>query len=269
MARHEQYPRSPLVYVACEIQFPIVPKANGADAFEALTETFADRFPVPEQEERALLVSPSEAMHRQKLSRFVSRDRVTSVSVAQAALTIETTDYPGWEGFVERIHHAVGVVGRTLSVAGVTRVGLRYVNEVRVPGPVDAISDWGRWIRRSLIEPATSIPVTDPGVFQAVVQSRAAQRPDGEHSAGPALTVRYGALDGPGVVSDEPLKKVRQRGSGPYFLIDTDSFEAMSNLPTFADATLAPVLEALHEPLDYVFESMITDELRAELRKGN
>lgn len=265
MATREVYARAPLVYVACEIRYPTAPRMNRSDTFEALTEAFATTLPVPRPEKQALLIGPDTPMATQTNLRFVDPTTTRSVAVSQSAMVVETTDYPGWEVFRTWITEAIDVVAQVGSIVGVTRVGLRYVNEIRVDDPIDRVEDWACWVSPSIIQPAVSTTGGAVSEFQVLVQSQG----DAAGDLAPTLTTRYALLHGSGVISDDPLRKVHQRGDGPFFLIDNDSHVAFdaSKMLSFDSGTLMPVLTGLHDPVDGAFESAITDELRNELRK--
>ena len=58
--------------------------------------------------------------------------------------------------------------------------------------------------------------------------------------------------------------------SGPLFKLDIDSFwQAVDEVPEFGVDLILNQADALHEPVRYVFESLITDRFREEvLRRG-
>lgn len=76
--------------------------------------------------------------HWLTLNKLVGRDRRTAITFRSDAMTVEVTDYPGWERFRTIIHAMVAARQDVAAVDGCTRIGLRYINEVRVPLDDDA-----------------------------------------------------------------------------------------------------------------------------------
>ena len=147
--------------------------------------------------------------------RYFSRDNTMAVSVREDALVIETTRYDRWErvrGVLAEVLAAREEIG---GVDGVERIGLRYIDEIRVPN--DSQDGWSPWVHPSLLGPA---PIGDDlGLkateWQAVMVFN--REPDR------TLVLRYGPREGfavnPGGDSKRPTPL-----PGPFFLMDIDSF---------------------------------------------
>lgn len=196
--------------------------------------------------------------------RWTSRDKRTALSIRPDSLLIETTDY----GSYDRMRELLDVVLQArISVAapvGVERIGLRYIDEIRVPAENGGSApDWDRWVDASLLGPAHIgaelglAPVVNEGVFVFSGGS--------DH----ALVLRYGAQSDYAVQSTPDLRRPLPP-PGPLFKLDIDSFwQAADEVPEFDPALILRQADALHEPVRGVFESVITDRLREEvLRNG-
>ena len=146
-------------------------------------------------------------------------------------------------------------------IVGVERIGLRYINEIRVPDQVADASGWKGWIDDGIVSHLEPITGYTAESSQTIIDLR------GE---GGRMVARYAALSGSGVVSDQPLRRRTPATVGPFFVIDTDSYRETSGeamLECTTDA-LDPVLDELHEPVGELFQRTITDRSRKLFRGG-
>lgn len=249
----EVFANSPLAFVVCEIRFPQAPRLASDEAFIALTDAFASTLVIPEEE--------GADNGAERRFRFLDRRRRLSVAVARDALSVETTDYTEWNDFKPFVLETVDVVASTARVAGVERIGLRYINEIRVPEQITDVTQWKRWISDEMLGPVGGIPGYSPAGFQAMTQLT---RGDSH------LHVRCAALVGSGVVADQPLKRRTPVAEGPFFVIDTDSYTETPgyDMGAFATRELDPALDDLHEPLEALFHRAISDDLREVFRQA-
>lgn len=248
----EVFANAPLAFVVCEFRFPQAPRLTSDEAFIALTDAFADTLVIPEEER-----TDNGAERR---FRFLDRRRRLSVVVARDALSVETTDYTEWTDFKPFVLEAVDVVGATARVVGVERIGLRYINEIRVPEQITDATRWKRWISDEMLGPVGGIPGYTPAGFQAMTQLTRGNT---------HLHIRCAALVGSGVVADQPLRRRRAVAEGPFFVIDTDSYTETpgEDMGGFTTRDLDPALDDLHEPLEALFHRAINDELREVFRQ--
>jgi uncharacterized protein (TIGR04255 family) len=262
----EIYPNAPIEFVACEVQFPVSPSLGNEDVLRTLSAAFFDWLPLVQPEvETTLLVGPvpqQPPLVSQQL-RFLSRDRRFGVVVSTSRVSIETTNYPGWDQFRGLVARALSTVADVApNIPGITRVGLRYIDEIRVPDPG---SDQERWVR--YVDARLSGAATVLLEGQTAMDMQAALQFDlgGGHST----VVRYGARRGQ-AVGDTPLRRRQMNGpSGEYFLFDVDGFWAPGDeLPEFSVDGAMSTADRLHEPVRALFESSITDALREILRRA-
>lgn len=193
-------------------------------------------------------------------TRMMNRDRTLSINVAPTALIVEASAYTQFETFMPILEAALDAVSSAAAIAGIQRVGLRYVDEIRVPG-IATVADWEPFIDPTLL-PALHLddsfrPTTTQGLVEFDVN---------EHQK---TVMRFGAMDGFTVDPNGPLV-LRRRGEGPYFLIDLDSFWLAPNdaTPEFDAKDVLEKCVQLRKPVRTLFEASITDRLRDEvLRK--
>ena len=256
----EVYPHAPLVFVTCELRFPLAPGLGSGTALEALTEAFSGTLPLPDE---AVLAgnddTPPFFARPDPLFRFTNRARTLSAVVSRTSLSVETTAYGGWADFKAHVFDAIRVVTGQTRIVGIERLGLRYINEIRVPTPFDDASDWSGWVNPALLDHLSLMPEGTPETLTSQVALR-------RGDAG--LLVRFASLRDGGAVSDEPLRRTVPASEGPFFVIDADSFRVTpdEHMLDFDAPTLEPVLDDLHEPLGEVFEHSITDRTRAVFR---
>lgn len=263
--RREIFPNAPLEYVACEIRVPTAPRLVREDTFEALTEELAELLPIPDQEQVQTLTvigGKDGGVETERRYRFLNRERTTSAVVARNAITVETTDYREFSDFRSLVLTVVQAVAATTKVVGIERVGLRYIDEIRVPVPIEDANDWRGWISDEVLGVLSLTDGYHTDSFQTVL------RLAGDDSTG--IVLRYAAMSGGGVVGDGPLRRRAPAGAGPFFVIDTDSYRlsAGADMEDFLQDTVAGILDLIHKPVGLLFHRAITDRLREELRRA-
>lgn len=262
MSDREIYANAPLRLVAAEFRYPYAPKLGGADVLQELTAAFRPRFPIPEQPVQQVVMSVagevSQPARITAANKFLSKDRTASVTLTQTNIVIETTEYHGYDSFKPLIAASLEGLGSYASaIVGLERVGLRYINEIRL-ARLQGPGDWAGYVNNDMMAPLHLLEDREPALFQAVVQTELADNI--------ALVLRYGALRGQVVSPVGPLKVAPVPAEDPFFLIDIDSSwvsgEAFDNYSL--DAAL-DICDRLHEPIDDLFERAITDRLRDEV----
>ena len=183
------------------------------------------------------------------------------MAVTRRSVSVEVTHYNGWDRFKPRVLRAIEATTEIAPIVGVERIGLRYINEIRVPDEVADASGWKGWIDEGIVSPLEPIPGYTAESSQTVIDLR------GE---GGRMVARYAALVGSGVVSDEPLRRNTPATVGPFFVIDTDSYRETpgEEMLDCTSETLDSVLDELHEPLGELFQRTITDKSRNLFRGG-
>lgn len=263
--QREVFPSAPLEFVACEIRVPTAPKLVREDTFEALTDELADVLPIPDEEQVQTLTvigGKDGGIETERRYRFLNRERTASAVVARNAITVETTDYQEFSDFRTLVLTVADAVAATSRIVGIERVGLRYIDEVRVPEEITDASGWRSWISDEVLGVLSFAEGYLADGFQTVL------RLNGEDSTG--LVVRYAAMVGGGVVGDGPLRRRAPAATGPFFVIDTDSYRTSpgSDMEDFVHDGIADVLDLLHKPVGTLFHRAITDRLREEFRRA-
>lgn len=261
----EVYLNAPVVLVAAEVRFasPLIPFPPNDKVLAALRDGLAAYLPLlqPGQTYEASVAPGGEhSLNMEAHVRFSSRDQLVALTLRPGSLVLETTDYAGFEQFFEVLSTGLQLVGEHLVVAGVSRVGLRYIDEIRLP---DGSTDWDRWLDSSL---------SHPPVFNRIADTAAVRRWQGfaelAGEDGSTVVVRYAPGDG-SVLGPQTRRGAGQKESGPFFLLDIDnSWEPSGAVPVFDAGELSERFRRLHGPVRELFEAVINDEYRAFIRGG-
>lgn len=206
-------------------------------------------------------MSPVTAADRE-LTKFMSRDRRTSVTYTSNSIVVETTNYPGWTEFKGIVAAAIDARQDIAPMDGLVRLGIRIIDEVRVPHTDPP--RWSDWLSPALLAPA--VEVGDKSLD--LLQQQSVVQYAGLH-AGETITVRYGAVEGPPAVGSAPnLVRPNLPGTGHFFLIDTDSAWELpvgDETPALVTQDVLALAQGLHDPMKVLFEEFITDRLRNEV----
>lgn len=268
---HEVYPNAPLALVAVEIRFP-----NAATAHRlpmALQRSFRDLLgeswviETSKVQQFSVAISPAGAVPHVPppvtIPRFTVRNRTLAVALTEDSMTIETTQYRHYLDFRETVERAAVAAAEVLMPDGIRRVGMRYIDEIRVPGTKEEeLSAWREWVDTSLLAPQLQ------GMAQAGFES-AGWEGAAQYETGPnqKLVLRYGPRTGYYVNPDGPLKRPRPPTPGPLFALDFDCFWEPPDIPEFDAETVMSTCDQLRAPIRSLFDMLITDKLLAEFKK--
>lgn len=264
------YPNAPLEFVAFEVRYPLAPALVQDAMLPQLQKAFYGWLPLVETvataaaEIQAFMSAASLPMQAPTGMgvRFLSRDRHLSVSVSRDKLVVETTTYRGYSEFRQFIERALTALEKLdAAIPGISRIGLRYIDEVRVGRKVVKPGDWRPYVSPKLIGPLfVAGDSAEPDLYQGLLQF--------DFGDGRRAVVRFGAMKGQ-AVGNAPLRRRSTSAGGPYFLLDTDSFwSAGDAVPEYSVQRVLELCDALHGPVRGLFEAAITDRLRREVLRG-
>jgi uncharacterized protein (TIGR04255 family) len=257
---------SPLELVAAEVRYPATPSLLRPDVMEQLLHTLEDRLPCFDAEEPGQDVPragiPGSVGRDARIYRLYDHSYTTSMSITPSAVTFETTQYEGFESLSSLVVDATKAVASLSHIRFVRRVGLRYLNEIRVPVPITDARDWGVWVDPALLAPILSHGDYPSETYEGTINYRVA---DSRY-----LQFRFAALENGSVVRDGILQRKPVPKSGPLFVIDIDSYclPPRDRSPTLTSDALAAVLSDLHRPITVAFNAAITQKLRDTLGAG-
>jgi uncharacterized protein (TIGR04255 family) len=174
-------------------------------------------------------------------------------------VVVETTAYPGWDKFKSIASEALAARMQVSPVDAVERIGLRYIDEVRVPNGEDTIK-WTQWLSESVMAPS---PPDDVALPLAQWQGVAIYGTQPGHM----MLMRYGPQNGLAVnFEGGDLRRAQSADPGPFFLIDIDSFWTPTDELAEVDVDrVMATCEEVHQPVRSLFESLVKDKLRDEV----
>lgn len=260
------YPNDPLRWVAADVRFPPVDRL-ATELPPEFREHFHERFPVVEPFGQIAISlgfpgSPSALPQQLTLHRILQRDRLMAITLGRDGLTLETTDYPGWATFGPVLAEVVRQVETTSRPDGVVRVGLRYIDEIRLPTAPETTTGWTNWIDPRLLGPLALLDDEEPSTANITLQYG---EPPGYVTVFRASPLSSGWTVNP----DGPLRQPIGLPAGPYFLLDTDASWAdpSRQVPPFDSDVISSVFEDLHTRCHDLFEASITPDLQQLLRR--
>lgn len=264
MEEREVYPNAPVVLVALEIRHPTADPLTAVhrNAIKRRLSRYAPIMRMGRVQQVTLVQAaggpPSVTSEQSpEFPRYFSRDNTLAVAVRDDAIVLETTKYDRWERLREVLAEILQVRQEIGGVDGVERVGLRYIDEIRVDH--DQTPGWEPWVHPTLLGPA---PLGEElGLAASEWQGIISFIPGPERT----LVLRYGPRQGFAVSPGGDLKRSTP-SPGPFFLLDIDSFWSPSDgTPEFDTKTLLDTCDELHAPVRDLFECLIAERLREEV----
>jgi uncharacterized protein (TIGR04255 family) len=222
MGKH--YKNPPLLEAVCEFKFQPNPRWNPAVP-DLIYEKVQAQFP---QRETMNGLSEDEPAPTAK-TKFRRADGSALLQVSPKLLAInQLRPYPTWRQFKQTILEAYAIYHELAQPAGITRLGLRYINQIEIPGTKIEI---GRFLRGC---------------------------PEGYHKL-------FLSTEFPFEAEQENLAMIlahvpHDEGDFSRFYLDLDygAFPA----PATAPETIATILERAHDRVEQIFETSLTDEMR-------
>lgn len=270
MREREIYLNAPIVLMAVEVRHSLCEPLERRQVTQ-LSQSVSELLPLPGEVNEVSFtlqaVPNGQRVQQQAIStvpRWSSRDKRTALTMRQDSLVIETTDYGSYDRVRELLDAALRARLAVVAPAGVDRIGLRYIDEIRVPPENGADTPaWREWVDPSLLGPAHIGSALD--LVPAVNEGLVVFSSDNNR----ALVVRYGAQSDYAVPSTPELRRPLPP-PGPLFKLDIDSFwQAGDAVPEFDSRFILDQADALHLPVRGVFESLITERLRREVLRGD
>jgi uncharacterized protein (TIGR04255 family) len=259
MSDHKVYAHPPIAMVAVEVRHSGTDPVSEA-GYSAIRERLRKRWPVqvPAQDITLEFGSSGPSPTVVDYRRFISRDRRTAIVIRPNSTTVETVDYKGWDDMQSTLEVAFEVRADVSEPSGFERVGLRYIDEVRVPYEEGGPIDWSPWVHESLLG---ARPDDTGDLVLSEWQGLSKFGP----KEGRSVVVRYGPREGYAVEPNGPLRRPNTP-NGPFFLLDFDSFwETSDSVPEFEPLALMSKCDDLHAPVRKLFEDLITVRLREEV----
>lgn len=262
MGATEKYPNAPIALVIVEVRHPPATPFAPAQR-QLLKKALADVTPIGGGEQQSSVLGPA-GLAGAAITRFTSRDQHLSVTYGNESISVESTSYPGWETFRSIVQAAIAARDDVAPVDGVLRIGLRYIDELRVPA--EGEPRWEDWVKPEVLGPSRLA-----GELGRRVTTHQGLMSVADPSTSDVHQIRYGQAVGQAVANGPLLRKDGNlERTGPYFLIDIDgSWTAEGAIPEFDTQAILEVADRLHQPIGSMFENLITEKLRDEVLRAN
>lgn len=261
----EIYDRAPLALVTAEVRYPYAPRLRQVDTLDRIQLALEDVLPVRKSEVRSTVEISEDGLGKTanaRVYRYLNREHTRSAVISPEAFTIETTTYREFPEFLDLMVRVAEAIEQEKAVPAVERIGIRYIDEVRVPEEIKDASQWAHWIAPSLL------PQINPDVGPLMASQGIAQYDLGDSSY---LQFQYASVDGAPVIGNSPLRRLSLPANGSFFVLDFDCFwqcATPEDSIEFSTGLLSSTIKRLHRPTGQMFQASITDSLR-DLFRGN
>lgn len=195
--------------------------------------------------------------------RFMARDLFTSATVLPTAVVLETTCYHNWSDFRATFQTVLAAINSLSPLQGIERIGLRYINEIRLDGAPTGLEPWRAAVApEALAAHDLAESLAGHRVKQGFTQSVIGV------SETTTITFRHGLLEGFSV-GEGPLKLPTPLRNGPYYLVDVDSSLTVPEpLPPFDELTAFAFADQLHEPVRAIFQGLVAPAFRVDTNQA-
>ncbi len=221
LAPRFQLQKHPLAQVLCQIRFSPVLRINQDDAVIAFQEAIRHMYPrYAKQQAMSVILTPQGVQQQQAPAaqhRFGDSDGNFTVVLAYDFVALETSRYADIDDFVSRVVALTAAVYEHYEPAEIHRVGLRFINELRLTDPEP------RAEMRTAISPTL---LGAGGADELVAAVAGAQQVLELHGDDSRMLVRHG-FNPQGGTTVDPLGQAQApdpRLALPFYLMDIDAF---------------------------------------------
>ena len=140
MKSGEVFPNAPLALAAVEVRFPPVSdRSLGIAVHRQIREHLGTDWIIQNDTSQIFEAGlgpggPQSSLRSETIVRISSRSKTKIITVRPDNFTIEVADYLHYADFRGLLSTVAAAVERVLQPDGVSRIGLRYIDEISVPG---------------------------------------------------------------------------------------------------------------------------------------
>lgn len=124
---------APLARVLVQVRWPELTNFRLDDVVTAMGRALSDEYPLKRRDaELQIVFTPAGPQQEANgfVHRFTSAMEDWSVSVGQAFLAIETSNYKGHDDLVSRLRTALSALAESSQIPVINRIGYRYTNRI-------------------------------------------------------------------------------------------------------------------------------------------
>jgi len=239
--------KSPLRLVVGQVRFPVLPSFGDGGLIARFSDEIRTEFPSRTKENQLTFqISPKgvEQAPGETLWRLSTRDRLWSVVVGETAITLEVKGYSSVDEFLARFSRVLAAARSALNVTDRTRIGLRYINEIRHPEG-RSLAAWARFLKPELVGFAASELLE--GTVEQMIQEIRISRPDG------TLAIRHGLQRG------TILEPIPPDVPDQFYMLDLDYFDTTEC--ELEVTQVAELMRAYNDTMYRFFRWSLSEEL--------
>jgi uncharacterized protein (TIGR04255 family) len=213
---------SPLVLALCQVRFSSMLSVTDPASLAAFQRAIQSKYPVgvPIQEVELLIgIEPNEPEIRREQRRspqyqFTDQDDNWKIVLSQDFLTLETRNYEHFDDFLARLREALDALVRHIQPTVVTRLGLRYINEIRSNSLNNM--DWSDIIQRDLLGPVAVSELIENTSQIVSIQQFLMRYPDDL-----GINIQHGLIQSGTTVQLRPKEEPPKQA---FYLLDYDIY---------------------------------------------
>lgn len=248
---HVPLKSAPLVKVIAQVRFPDVTLNPDREFVAGFQQAIRKRYPrFVEEGTQNLMFGPTGiSMTPSVVWRFLDAQSLWRVSLTPTFLSLETMKYESGKDFADRFRELLGVLGETVAPSHVSRLGIRYVDQVQVTDGLNV---------DELLEPhMVEVSSRLPSVRHMVSEVEAASKEG-------AVLARWGHLPPEGTHDADTMPPV----PNPSWFLDVDSFASYeSNLLEYDADKVAGLTYDLANRAYNLFRWCVNDRFLAKFGK--
>lgn len=245
------FERPPVVLTVFQVRFSDIPEVVDQDYIEPFRHAIQDGYPsfTPvKQLGMQFDLGLGEPRRLETVQwRFTDESENWTVVLARDFLTLETRRYEHFQDFLSRLRLLLDSLVEHLHPKVGTRLGLRYINEIRVGG--ESLSSV---IRRELLGPL-SVAELEERTAQSLQEILLRLSED------QFIQVRHGLFPEGNAVQPRPGE---QLSTGPFYLLDFDAYRTFSAPTRFRvdPDTIYEYVNRYHDDIERLFLWSLTEE---------
>jgi len=248
-AHREVFPNAPLALVAAEVRFAYEPRIKEEDIRDSFAKAVRSHLPILTNEFIQDLNNPqnqpTSEEPRLPQIRAMNQTSTISVSLNPNAILFEAVEYKRFEDLMSLIKVGLQALDKLLPELFINRIGLRYVDELRMPNLTNETRDWSQWVHDDLLAPLSALPnsrgaATSGATVYEIEDSR-------------TVVFRWGSLFGPTLLSSDMALRRAPHEPGHIFILDIDAFNQLKEQIPFDGEWIIQQFEQLHIPTGTIF----------------
>ncbi len=250
--------RAPLVLALCQVRFTSMLSVNDPASLAAFQRAIQSRYPIAAQVQEVELtvgLGPTEHEIRREQRQtpqwqFTDQNDNWKIMLSQDFLTLETRTYEHFDDFLTRLQEALDALVEHIQPTVVTRLGLRYINEIRSSNLKNMT--WSDVIRQDLLGPIAASALAQNSI-QAVSIQQVLLRYPGDLG----INIHHGLLP---IGTTIKLRPKEQRPIEPFYLLDFDVFREFSlpEAPTMDTKVICQYVKVYHKMIYRLFRWSVT-----------